>query len=76
MINYHTYSDKDLLSLLMEEKPVRDFAFYAIYKRYSPEINSYCQFITRNMKESESICHRAWILYGSEPTSCEPEYME
>jgi RNA polymerase sigma factor (sigma-70 family) len=63
MIDYNTYTDDELLILLKEDKPIRDYAFEAVYTRYANKLNSYCIFISRNKEDSKQLFQRTWIKF-------------
>lgn len=63
MNDYNVYSDQELVPILREDKPARDYAFDVLYKRYSAKLNSYCQFLCWNKEDSEQLFHRTWIKF-------------
>lgn len=63
MNNYQIYSDAELLPLIRENKPVCDFAFDTLYKRYSGKLHSYCLFHSKNRVDADTVFHDTWVKF-------------
>lgn len=61
---YSKYSDSDLLSLIREQKPICDNAFYEIFQRYAAKINAYCKFRINNSTVSDEIFQETWTKFN------------
>ena len=74
MINYSKYNDDDLLMLLGEKSPVCDQSFYALYHRYSEQLNVYCLFKAANESDAEEIFQDTWMkFYNSVRAGTKPD---
>jgi RNA polymerase sigma-70 factor (ECF subfamily) len=63
MNNYNKYSDEKLIEYLKEKSPVFDYAFDAIFNRYSAKLNAFCIFKTDNRQDAEEVFEDTWLKF-------------
>ena len=63
MNNYNKYSDEKLLELLKTKSPVFDYAFDAIFNRYSAKLFAFCIFKTENKQDAEEVLEDTWLKF-------------